>query len=236
MGITYNQSSYTYNQSGWTYNQLTVSGDQTIGMGCKISAPGSQTIQLKARINPTFTMRAKIRAQTYRAINMKTFVVWREGWPIIDPSDPGYVNFTPTQLIWKARIVNNSIVTTRSGLINAHISPKHISTTSIQAHIGPCSRLSIQANVQPRIRSSIATISFDISSVLNSTAALTFSVSGLFSTQTVGMGAMIARQVTKKALIHFTIPATPTTGNLDTITASASPLSNAQLGIGAYIS
>jgi hypothetical protein len=153
-----------------------------------------------------------------------------------DPSDPGFKNFTPTQLIVKANIVNRAVKTAQTTLINAHISPKRSTATTIQARIGHGSQIKIGANVQPKFFTSIATGVFNIAALYQSEATMQFSIPGLYSVQSIGMGANIIRLVTKKATMHFTIPAITATGKVDTIAASATPMSNAQLGMGCYIS
>ena len=211
----------------------------TITCQANISLTGRvfQNFTCQVRIMPyKLAIQASIKNTVNRQIAMQVRCSRQQGFPIINPGNPAFPLFQPTQLIVRANIVNNITLTARTMLLNCAISPRRSASLLVNCRVNHSGRVSIQANITPKFKTTTVLGTFNIEGAFGLTVLGYFNINGLYSRPTVGVGARIVRLVSRRVCGHFIIPAQPSTGPVSTLTAGGVPSSRANLGIGAFIS
>lgn len=213
-------------------------GTQLVSFTCRAFIAHIARLDMQARIlqhnSVLLDMRGFILNTTTKTIDMRTRVARQQGWPIPGFTDPAFPTFQPTQLLSRARI---RIPDTGSQSLQSRARIFHGATVMLSslARIVTAQDLSMRAMIVGK-RRTISEFSYLVRSPQRAHMSVIFYVPGVYSSQTLGMGARVAGVHRTRFTGYFLVKDTiPTNNGVQVISFSNNVLYQQSMGMRAFI-
>lgn len=186
---SYDDPHYSYDAPGIKYDN----GYPFLSLKARIRQNYTQTLQARAWITGPYRFTAKAAIQR------------RQGWPIPETDDPGWLVFTHTQLNIRARISSSFGHPTRLLSMQAKISLGGTRTSQFRAKIVPGQYLSIRASIRPQFYTTRIPLYFSIRGEAQTSARMVFYISGNVRQESLGLKACIVKESTYRVTGRFLV-------------------------------
>jgi hypothetical protein len=147
-----------------------------------------------------------------QTIGLRARISRQQGWPVLDPTDPGYSLFVATQLQMRSRIHSSLAFGVQSQQMRANIRLGGTNSLQIRARVVKAQTLSMQARISGR-KLTAAHFTYDVESTQREHIRVVFNVPGWLSGQSIALQARIAGVYSKKMTGFFLVSSTPGTVN-----------------------
>jgi hypothetical protein len=160
---------------------------------------------MRARISGIqhFKMRAYISGIQH--LTMRGRISHRQGWPIVDPSDPGYSIWQDTRLAVRARILHYIAFPTQSLRMKARITYGKTLGLQSKARIVTAGFISMRAHILPRFFTTSVRMQFEVRRTSQARLRVIFYVPGAVRNWSLGMKARIVKTQTTRMTGHFVV-------------------------------
>lgn len=200
----YNQTGWIYNEPGRVYDDCGISEEgQELQCRARISKLNDASIDCRAYILGPATLAVKARIQADDKIDLRARVSRQQGWPIPSDDDPASLDFTPTQLLLRARLSGASFAA-------SSISPKgriRLGDTinmSARGHIVPAQNCTIRARIRG-VKDTSVGFTFDVRQTQEFITFLRFYVPGNYYEKNLSMRGKITRTASRRMTGIFTV-------------------------------
>ena len=152
-----------------------------------------QTLSIQARILAPYTL--SLRARISR----------RQGWPVVDPSDPGFSLWQDTRLALRARILHYIAFPTQGLRMKGRVTYGKTLSLQLKARIVTAGFLSMRARILPRFFTTSVRMQFEVRRTSQARLRVIFYVPGAVQNWSLGMKARIVKTQTTRMTGHFVV-------------------------------
>ena len=194
MAIIYDNSSYLYD-SYLVYDAIGYIQQLSV----RANIRGLKTLEIKGRIRPTLIIRTRIQR--------------RQGWPVAELEDPGYLLWQDTRIYTRGKIYSYLAFPIQTIKLKSNITYGKTYTINAQARIVSAGRIQIRAHILPRFFTTSLPAYFSVQQTVAKSARVQFTVSGDYRTPTFSSQARIIKTSKTRVTGHFIVPLAPVITN-----------------------
>jgi hypothetical protein len=152
-----------------------------------------QTLSIQARILAPYTL--SLRARISR----------RQGWPVVDPSDPGFSLWQDTRLALRARVLHYIAFPTQGLRMKGRVTYGKTLSLQFKARIVTAGFMSMRAHILPRFFTTSVRMSFDVRRTSQTRLRVVFYMQGAMQNWPLSMKARIVKTQTTRMTGHFVV-------------------------------
>ena len=220
-----------YDNSGYIYDSPIIYDTLLYEISFRARIKGLKQIEIKGRINPTLSIRAciwprktiSIKGRIIPTLSIKSRIIKiikhnipgqarisrRQGWPVAELDDPGYLLWQDTRLYIRTNIYSYLAFPTQTIKLKSSITYNKTYTISSRAKIVTGQQLQIKANILPRFFTANLPVYFSARQTVVKNARVQFVVSGDYRVSTLSTQTRIIKTSKTRITGHFIVPLRP---------------------------